>query len=98
MDDIIMTRGEKVAPREVENVICELDEVVDCAVIGVPDKLLGEAVKAFVTLQPDSLVTPRDIIRHCLARLESHMAPKSVEIVDALPRTESGKIRHASLR
>ena len=98
MDDIIKTRGEKVAPREVENAIYELDGVVDCAVIGVADDSLGEAVKAFVTLRPGFELTARDIVKHCLARLENHMAPKFVDFVDELPRTESGKIRHASLR
>jgi long-chain acyl-CoA synthetase len=97
-DDIIKTRGEKVAPREVENAIYRLEGVTGCAVVGVPDETLGQAVKAYVTLAPGCTWTERDIVRHCLARLESHMAPKTVAIVDALPRTESGKIRHASLR
>jgi long-chain acyl-CoA synthetase len=98
MDDIIKTRGEKVAPREVEDAIYRLDGVTGCAVIGVADEALGEAVKAYVTLRPGSTLAARDVVRHCLASLESHMAPKFVEIVDALPRTESGKIRHAALR
>jgi len=97
-DDIIKTRGEKVAPREVENVIYQLDGVTGCAVVGVADETLGQAVKAYVTLQPACGLGARDIVKHCLARLESHMAPKFVEIVAELPRTESGKIRHASLR
>lgn len=98
MDDIIKTRGEKVAPREVENAIYQLEGVTGCAVVGVPDAALGQAVKAYVTLQPGCTLGERDIIRHCLARLENFMAPKSVAIVDELPRTDSGKIRHASLR
>lgn len=97
-DDIIKSRGEKVAPREVENAIYQLDGVTGCAVVGVPDESLGQAVKAYVTLRAGYALTPRDIVRHCLARLESHMAPKFVDIVGELPRTESGKIRHASLR
>ena len=98
MDDIIKTRGEKVAPREVEDAIHQLDGVTGCAVIGIPDDALGQAVKAYVTLRAGSPLVARDIVRHCLARLENHMAPKFVEIVDELPRTESGKIRHAELR
>ena len=62
------------------------------------DAALGEAVKAYVTLKPGCGLGERDIIRHCLGRLENYMAPKFVEIVDELPRTESRKIRHASLR
>jgi amino acid adenylation domain-containing protein len=98
LDDIIKSRGEKVAPREVENVIYQLDGVTGCAVVGVPDEALGQAVKAYVTLREGSPLTERDVIRHCLVRLESYMAPKSVAFVDELPRTDSGKIRHASLR
>ena len=60
--------------------------------------MLGEAVKAYVTLRQGSPLAARDIVRHCLARLETHMAPKHVEIIDALPKTESGKVRHADLR
>jgi acyl-CoA synthetase (AMP-forming)/AMP-acid ligase II len=97
-DDIIKTRGEKVAPREVENAIYQLAGVTGCAVVGVPDEALGQAVKAYVTLQPGSILDERAIARHCLARLESYMAPKQIQIVGELPRTESGKIRHASLR
>jgi amino acid adenylation domain-containing protein len=97
-DDIIKTRGEKIAPREVEEIIHQIADVKACAVVGVPDVALGEAVKAYVTLCEGSALLPRDIVRHCLAHLENHMAPKFVEIVDELPTTESGKIRHAELR
>jgi acyl-coenzyme A synthetase/AMP-(fatty) acid ligase len=97
-DDIIKSRGEKVAPKEVEEVLYRLDGVQDAAVIGVPDAALGQAVKAYVTLRPGAQLSERDVIRHCLASLESFMAPRQVEFVDALPRTDSGKIRRASLR
>jgi acyl-CoA synthetase (AMP-forming)/AMP-acid ligase II len=97
-DDLIKSRGEKVAPREVENVIHQLEDVTACAVVGVPDDSFGEAVKAYVVVRLGSGLTARDIIRHCLVNLESYMAPKFVELVDELPRTDSGKIRHASLR
>jgi len=97
-DDIIKTRGEKVAPREVENAIYQLPDVTGCAVVGVADAALGAAVKAYVTLKPGCRLSERDVIKHCLDRLENYMAPKFVEFVDELPRTESGKIRHASLR
>lgn len=98
MDDIIKTRGEKVAPREVEEAIHAVAGVVACAVVGVPDPLLGHAVKAFVTLAPGAATTRRDIVRHCQATLESYMVPKHVDLVDKLPVTESGKVLHAALR
>ncbi len=97
-DDIIKSRGEKVAPREVENTIYSIEGVLECAVIGVPDDRLGQAVKAFVVLKPGATLTEREVIRHCLAKLENYMAPKIVEFVADLPRTDSGKIRKLGLR
>ena len=76
-DDIIKSRGEKVSPREVENAISSLDGVYEVAVVGVADEVLGQAIKAFVTLTPGATLTERDVIRHCLAHLESFMAPTS---------------------
>ena len=96
-DDIIKSRGEKVSPREVENAISSLEGVYEVAVIGVPDDVLGQAVKAFVTLAPGAHLTERDVIRHCLAHLENFMAPKYVEFVESLPKTGTGKIKKTGL-
>jgi len=96
-DDIIKSRGEKVSPREVENVLYNIAGVLEAAVIGVPDLVLGQAVKAFLVLKPGSEYTERDIIRQCLAQLESFMAPKYVVFVNALPRTDTGKISKRGL-
>jgi long-chain acyl-CoA synthetase len=96
-DDIIKSRGEKVSPREVENVLHALDGVYEVAVVGVPDELLGEAVKAFVVLKPGAQHTERDVLRHCLGHLEGFMVPKQVVFVDALPRTDTGKIKKTGL-
>lgn len=96
-DDIIKSRGEKVSPREVENAIHSLEGVYEVAVIGVPDDVLGQAIKAFVVTLPGVQLTEREVIRHCLSRLESFMAPKKVEFVDALPKTGTGKIKKTGL-
>ena len=96
-DDIIKSRGEKVSPREVENVIHEMPAVYEVAVVGVADDVLGQAVKAYVTLTAGAVLTEREVIRHCLARLESFMVPKHVEFVDELPKTNTGKIRKTGL-
>lgn len=96
-DDIIKSRGEKVAPREVENVLHALDGVYEVAVVGVQDDLLGEAVKAFVVLKPGYNHSERDVIKHCMAHLESFMVPKHVVFVDALPKTDTGKIKKTGL-
>jgi long-chain acyl-CoA synthetase len=97
-DDIIKSRGEKVSPREVEDAIHELAQVQECAVAGVPDPLLGQAVKAWVILREGAALDERAVIRHCQARLEHFMAPRSVVFVDALPRTANGKIRKLDLQ
>ncbi|HKS06211.1 MAG TPA: class I adenylate-forming enzyme family protein [Gemmatimonadaceae bacterium] len=96
-DDIIKSRGEKVSPREVENALYEMPGVLEVAVIGVPDDVLGQAVKAFVTLKPGVQCTERDVIKYCLSKLESYMAPKHVVFVDALPKTDNGKIKKTAL-
>ena len=95
MDDIIKTRGEKVSPKEVENVLYELAGVREAAVIGVPDPLLGNAIKAI--LATDGSLTERDVIRHCAARLEEFMVPASVEFRGELPKSDNGKISRREL-
>lgn len=96
-DDIIKSRGEKVSPKEVENVLYGLDGVLEAAVIGVPDPLLGQAVKAFVVLKPGYRYTEKDVIKYCLAHLENFMAPKYIVFVESLPKTDTGKIRKVGL-
>lgn len=96
-DDIIKTRGEKVSPREVEDVLYALDGIAEAAVIGVPDPILGSAIKAVVTIRPGSPLTEQEVLRHCKGRLEDFMVPKSVEFVASLPKTESGKINKRTI-
>jgi long-chain acyl-CoA synthetase len=96
-DEIIKTRGEKVSPREVENVLASLDGIVEAAVIGVPDQVLGQAIKAIVTLKPGVALTEQQIKRHCAQHLEDFMVPRSVEIREALPQTSTGKVAKKAL-
>jgi long-chain acyl-CoA synthetase len=96
-DDIIKSRGEKVSPKEVENVLYALEGVQDAAVIGVPDEVLGQAIKAFVVLRPGCRHNEKDVLRHCQGRLESFMVPKHVAIVGELPTTDTGKIKKTGL-
>ena len=95
-DDIIKSRGEKVAPKEVENVLHMLPGVT-AAVIGIPDPLMGEAVKAFVVTSGPTF-TEAQVIAHCRMHLEDFMIPKVVEFRDELPTTESGKIHKTGLK
>ncbi len=98
MDDIIKSRGEKVAPKEVENVLMNIPGIREAAVIGVDDDILGQAVKAFVVCEEGRTFTEKDIQRECQARLESFMVPKFVELVPDLPKTTTGKIKKTELR
>lgn len=97
-DDIIKSRGEKVAPKEVEGVIYQLEGVVEVAVIGTPDPLLGEAIKAFVVTHQDVEIGEQDVLRHCRQHLEDFMVPKQIEFMSSLPKTSSGKIKKTGLR
>jgi len=81
----------KVSPKEVENVLYGIEGVVEAAVIGVPDKILGQAIKAFVVVN-NSALTENNIKRHCSMHLEDFMVPGYVEFRDRLPKTSSGKI------
>lgn len=96
-DDIIKSRGEKVSPKEVENILYSLDGVLEAAVIGVDDPILGQAVKAFLVLKGEKTYSEREVIKFCLSRMESFMAPKYVQFVAELPKTNTGKIKKTGL-
>jgi long-chain acyl-CoA synthetase len=95
-DDVINTRGEKVAPREVEAVLHRMDGVAEAAVLGVQDPLLGQAVKA-VLVADTARVNRVRVLAHCRANLEEYMVPKYVEFRSELPKTASGKVLRRSL-
>ena len=97
-DDIIKTRGEKVSPKEVENVLYALPGVKEAAVVGVPDPILGMAIKAVIVLAQPGVISSQDVLRHCAGHLEDFMVPKFVEFRDELPKTDSGKIRRAQVQ
>jgi acyl-CoA synthetase (AMP-forming)/AMP-acid ligase II len=96
-DDIIKTRGEKVSPKEVEDVLYSLDGVAEAAVLGIPDPTLGQAIKAVITLRDGAVLTEQDVRRHCSRHLEDFAVPKRVEFMDSLPKTASGKISKREL-
>lgn len=90
-DDIIKTRGEKVAPKEVETVLHAHPGIAEAVVTGVPDPVLGQAIAALVVLSDPGL-SAREIIRHCALHLEDFMVPKLIEFRDELPKTDTGKV------
>jgi acyl-CoA synthetase (AMP-forming)/AMP-acid ligase II len=97
-DDMIKSKGERVSPREIENVLCEMAGVHEAAVIGVPDEMLGQALKAFVVAEGDAAVTEREVLAHCSRNLESFKIPKYVELLKDLPRTPNGKVDKEALK
>lgn len=96
--DMIVTGGENVYSTEVENVLYMHPDVLEAAVIGVPDDHWGEAVKACVVLKDGRTASAEEIISFCKQRIASYKAPKSVEFLPDLPKTGSGKIYKKGLK
>jgi acyl-CoA synthetase (AMP-forming)/AMP-acid ligase II len=96
--DMIISGGENIYSREVEEAIAAHPEIVDCAVIGVPDSKWVEAVKAVVVRRASGTVTELALIEHCRERIARYKCPRSVDFVDELPRLATGKIDKPSLR
>lgn len=96
-DDIIKTRGEKVSPAEVENALYAIEGVREAAVVGIADELLGQAIRAYVVLNPGAAKAPEKLRALCATKLESFMVPKEFVFCEELPRTTTGKINHRAL-
>nr|WP_255486453.1 MULTISPECIES: AMP-binding protein [unclassified Luteimonas] len=96
-DDILKSRGEKVSPKEVENVLYAMHGVREAALVGVPDPVLGHALKALLVVDDPGL-DARAVIAHCRAHLEEFMVPRTVEFRESLPKTGTGKIRRSELQ
>jgi acyl-CoA synthetase (AMP-forming)/AMP-acid ligase II len=95
--EIIIRGGVNISPVEIDAVLMQHPQVQDAATVGVPDKLYGEEVVAFVALRPDAAVGADDILRHCQAALPAFKAPKHIVLSDALPKTERGKLDRKAL-
>jgi acyl-CoA synthetase (AMP-forming)/AMP-acid ligase II len=95
---MIISGGENVYPAEVEDAIYAHPQVLDVAVVGVPDDKWGEAIKAFVVLNEGSSISAEDIIEFSRTRIAKFKCPKSIDFIDVLPRNMSGKILRRELR
>jgi acyl-CoA synthetase (AMP-forming)/AMP-acid ligase II len=91
-NDMIISGGENIYPTEVENVIMQHPAVQFAAVVGVPDELWGESVKAVVTLRPGMQASADDLMAFAKERLAGYKRPRSVDFVEQLPMTPTGKI------
>jgi fatty-acyl-CoA synthase len=96
--DMYISGGENVYPAEVENVIYQLPQIAEAAVIGVPDERWGETGKVFISLKEGQKIDEKDIIEHCLKNLAKFKVPQSIVFVDLLPRNATGKVLKRELR
>lgn len=96
--DMIISGGENIYPREIEEVLYEHPAVREATVIGVPSEKWGEDVKAIIALKSGFKATEEEVIEFCKDRLAGYKKPKSVEFMDELPKTGSGKIYKKALR
>jgi len=96
--DMIISGGENIYSREVEDILYTHPAVADAAVIGVPDEKWGESVKAILVLKEGMKTTEKEIIEFCKERLASYKKPKTVEFYDSVPKTATGKIQRFKLK
>ena len=96
--DMYISGGENVYPAEVENVIYQLPQIAEAAVIGVPDERWGETGKVFISLKEGQSIEEKEIIEHCLNNLAKFKVPQSVEFIELLPRNATGKVLKRELR
>ena len=97
LKDMILVSGFNVYPNEIEGVVAEMPQVLECGAIGVPDERSGEAVKLVVVKRDESL-TEADVKAWCKERLTGYKCPKIVQFVDELPKTNVGKVLRRELR
>ena len=91
-DDMIKSRGERISPKEIENVVAELSDVQEVAVVGVPDDVLGQLIRCYVVAAPGAKLSREGVLKHCNDNLESFQVPQEIKFVDTLPKTAHGKI------
>ncbi|MBE9510638.1 MAG: AMP-binding protein [Bacteroidetes bacterium] len=97
-DDIIKTRGEKVSPIEIEKIIYKINGIKEVAVLGIPDKILGESIVAFITTHSEEQMKEKEVQQECLAQLEIFMVPQKIVFLKDMPKSSNGKINKMELK
>lgn len=96
--DMIISGGENIYPKEIEEVLYCHPDILEVAVIGVPDPKWGETVKAFIVMKPGKQLTKNQVIEYCQSQIASYKKPRVIEFVESLPRNASGKVLKTVLR
>jgi amino acid adenylation domain-containing protein len=97
-DDMIKSKGERISAKEVENNISNMEGVAEVAIIGVPDEILGQAIKAYIVPSPSVELSEKQVLKYCTENMETFMVPKYVEFIESLPKTPNGKIDKKQLK
>lgn len=96
--DMIKSGANRISPKEIEEVIAELEEVLEVAVVGIPDNILGQIIKAVIVLRPGEILETKDVKAYCKKNLADYKVPKLIEFIDTIPKTASGKIQRFKLQ
>jgi acyl-CoA ligase (AMP-forming) (exosortase A-associated) len=97
-DTMIKSSGFRISPTEVEEVLFSSKKLRGAAVIGIPDEILGQTIKAFVVARDDEPLDTKALLAHCGEKLPRYMVPKTIEVLNELPKTSSGKVDYPALR
>jgi acyl-CoA synthetase (AMP-forming)/AMP-acid ligase II len=97
-DTLIKSSGYRISPTEIEEVLHQSRQLRHAAVIGLPDRILGQSIKAFVVAHDGQKIDPEELLAYCGEHLPHYMVPKAVEVLDDLPKTTSGKVDYPALR
>lgn len=96
--EMIIAKGQNIYPSDIEDVLYTHPKVAEAAVVGIPDELRGEVIRAIISLKAGEVATEQEIKRFCLERIANYKVPKQVIFLDSLPRTATGKIRKEDLK
>lgn len=97
-DTMIKSSGVRISPTEVEEVLFQTGKLRGAAVIGLPDDILGQVIKAFVVPRDGELLDTEALLAHCAGKMPRYMVPKFLEVLSELPKTSSGKVDYPALR
>jgi acyl-CoA synthetase (AMP-forming)/AMP-acid ligase II len=95
---MIKSSGFRISPTEVEEVLFQSGQVRQAAVIGIPNEVLGQSIKAFVVSKNGDGIDTNALLGFCAEKMPRHMVPKAVEILEELPKMSNGKVNYVALR